>query len=44
MSHPGGSWVYTFFVILGDGKLGGGWYLIKVRDVLIKKIEGNIFV
>ena len=36
-SRPGGRWVYRFFVILRDGKLGGGWYLIKVRDVTVKK-------
>ena len=24
-------------MILRDGKLGGGWYLIKVRDVTVKK-------
>ena len=38
-SRPGGRWVYTFFVILRDGKLGGGvgWYLIKVRDITVKK-------
>ena len=32
--------VYIFFVILRDGKLGGeggGWYLIKVCDVTVKK-------
>ena len=30
MSRPGD--VYTFFVSHRDGKLEGGWYLIKVRD------------
>ena len=41
--RPEGRWVYTFFVILRDGKLGGlgggGWYLIKVRDVSVKQIQ-----
>ena len=31
-----GRWFYTFFVILRDGKLGGGWYLIQVRGVTVK--------
>ena len=35
----GGRWVYRFFVILRDGKLGGGWYLIKVRDITVKKFQ-----
>ena len=43
-SRPGGRWGYTFFVILRDGKLGGRWYLIKVCDVTVKKIEWSIFV
>ena len=38
-SRPGGRWVYRFFVILRDGKLGGGWYLIKVRDITVKKFQ-----
>ena len=42
-SRPGGRWVYTFFVILRDGKLGGGWYLIKVRDVTVKKNSMKFF-
>ena len=37
-SRPGGRWVYTFFAIIRDGKLGGGWYLIK-SDVTVKKIQ-----
>ena len=42
-SRPGGRWVYTFFVILRDVKLGGGWYLIKVRDVTVKRISMKYF-
>ena len=42
-SHPGGRWVYTFFVILPDGKFGGGWYLIKVRTVTVTKIFNEVF-
>ena len=47
-SRPEDRWVYTFFVILRDGKLGRGWgwgfggvgwYLIKVRDVSVKKFN-----
>ena len=38
-SRPGGRWVYAFFVILRDGKLGCGWYLIKVRDSMVKKVS-----
>ena len=30
---------WGYFVILRDGKLGGGWYLIKVRDVTIKRFN-----
>ena len=50
-SRPGGLF-YTFFVILRDGKLGrgrsgrggrGGWCLIKVRDVTVKKISIKYF-
>ena len=47
-SRPGGLF-YTFFVILRDGTLGrgrggrGGWYLIKVRDVTVKKISIKYF-
>ena len=37
-SRPGCS-----FVILRDTKLGGGWYLIKVRDVTVKKISMKYF-
>ena len=38
--YPGGRWVYTFFVILCDGKLGGSrWYLTKVREVLLKSVN-----
>ena len=33
------TWVYTFFMILCDGKLRGGWHLIKVRDVPVKKFQ-----
>ena len=29
----------TLSVILHDGKLGGGWYLIRVRDVTVKKFN-----
>ena len=32
-----GRWVYTFFVILRDGKLGEWVVLDKVRDVMVKK-------
>ena len=46
-----GRWVYTFFVILYDGKLGGGGggggeggYLIKVHEATVKKITMNLFV
>ena len=42
-SRPGGRWFHTFFVILRDGKLGGGWYLIKVCDVTVKKISMKFF-
>ena len=35
--HLGGVWVYTFFVLLRGGKLGGGWYFIQVRGVTVKK-------
>ena len=35
--------VYTFFVNHRDGKLGVGWYLIKVRDVTVKKISMKYF-
>ena len=38
-SRPGGRWVYRFFVILRDGKLGGGWNLIKVRDITVEKFQ-----
>ena len=31
-----GRWVYTFFLILRDGKLGGGRYLIRIRDITVK--------
>ena len=41
MSRPGD--VYTFFVSHRDGKLEGGWYLIKVRDVTVKKISMKYF-
>ena len=47
-SRPRGRWVYTFFLILRDGKLGGGRYLIRVRDITVKNsikyfsINGNI--
>ena len=45
-SGPGGWWVYTFFVILRDGKLVGregvGWYLIKVLDVTAKKKKNSM--
>ena len=40
-SRLGGRWVYKFFLILRDGKLGGGWYLIKVRDLTVKKFSMN---
>ena len=30
-------------MILCDGKLGGGLYLIKVRDVMVKKISMKYF-
>ena len=42
-SCPGGRWVYKFFMILCDGKLGDGWYLIKVRGVTEKKIPMKYF-
>ena len=42
-SRPGERWVYTFFVTLRDGKLGGGWYLINVRDVTVKKFSMKYF-
>ena len=38
-SRPGGRWVYRFFVILRDGKLGGGWNFIKVRDITVKNFN-----
>ena len=38
-SRSGGRWVYRFFVILRDGKLGGGWNLIKVRDITVEKFQ-----
>ena len=38
------TWVYTFFMILCDGKLRGGWHLIEVRDAPVKKIQWSIFV
>ena len=38
-----GRWVYTFFVTLRDGKLGGGWYLIKICDVTVKKNSMKYF-
>ena len=46
MPRPGGRWIYTFFVILCDGKLRGvgGRYLIKVRSVTVRKIHWSIFV
>ena len=38
--YPGGRWVYTFFVILRDGKLGGSrWYLTKVHELLLKSVN-----
>ena len=42
-SRTGGKWIYTFFVILRDGKLGagGGCYLIKVHDITVKKVSMN---
>ena len=36
-SRAGGRWVYIFFVILRDGKLGGRWYLINLHDLTVKK-------
>ena len=42
-SRPGGRWAYTFFVILSDDKLVGGWYLVKVHDVTVKKISMKYF-
>ena len=38
-SRPGGRWIYTFFEILLDGKLGVGWYFIKIHDVTVKKFN-----
>ena len=42
-SRTGGRRVYTFFVILHDGKLGGGWYLTKMCDITVKKISMKYF-
>ena len=42
-SRPEGRWVYTFFVILRDGKFEGGWYLIKVRNVTVIKVSMKYF-
>ena len=39
-----GMWFYTFFVILREGKLGGGWYLIQVRGVKVKNVFDERFL
>ena len=42
-SRPLDRRVYTFFVILHDGKLGVGWCLIKFREVTVKKNSMKYF-
>ena len=38
-SRIGGGWVSAFFVMLRDGKQGGGErYLMKGRNITVKKI------
>ena len=33
-----GGWVSTFFAMLRDGKQEGEWYLMKGRNITVKKI------